>query len=62
MTTWAAHAAFEDKQKGSIQPGMAADFVVLDTDLLKAPKEKLRGAKVQQTWIAGEKVFTLSPQ
>ena len=58
MTTWAAHAAFEDKQKGSIRSGMAADFIVLDTDLLKAPKEKLRAAKVQQTWIAGEKVFS----
>ncbi|MBX0290261.1 amidohydrolase [Hymenobacter sp. HSC-4F20] len=57
MTTWAAHAAFEEKQKGSIRPGMAADFVILDTDLLQAPKEKLRGAKVQQTWIAGEQVF-----
>ncbi|WP_022823470.1 amidohydrolase [Hymenobacter norwichensis] len=57
MTTWAAHAAFQDKQKGSIRPGMAADFVVLDTDLLEAPKEKLRGAQVQQTWIAGEQVY-----
>ncbi|SET08221.1 amidohydrolase [Hymenobacter actinosclerus] len=59
MTTWAAHAAFEEKQKGSIKPGMAADFVVLDTDLLKAPNEQLRGAQVQQTWIAGEKVFSV---
>lgn len=57
MTTWAAHAAFEDKQKGSIRPGMAADFVVLKTDLLEAPKEQLRTTKVQQTWIAGERVF-----
>ncbi|OWP64155.1 amidohydrolase [Hymenobacter amundsenii] len=59
MTTWAAHAAFEEKQKGSIKPGMAADFVVLKTDLLKAPNEQLRTAKVQQTWIAGERVFTV---
>lgn len=59
MTTWAAHAAFEEKQKGQIKPGMAADFVLLDTDLLKAPKEKLRGAKVLQTWIAGEQVFSI---
>jgi predicted amidohydrolase YtcJ len=57
MTTWAAHAAFEDKQKGSIKPGMAADFVLLGIDLLEAPKEQLRNAKVQQTWIAGEQVF-----
>jgi predicted amidohydrolase YtcJ len=57
MTTWAAHAAFEEKRKGQIKPGMLADFVVLDTDLLTAPKEKLRGAQVLQTWIGGEKVF-----
>ena len=57
MTTWAAHAAFEDQRKGRIAPGLLADFVILDTDLLKAPKEKLRAAKVQQTWIGGEKVF-----
>ena len=59
MTTWAAHAAFEEKQKGQIKPGMVADFVVLKTDLLKMPNEQLRGAKVQQTWIAGEKVFSI---
>ena len=57
MTTWAAHAGFEEKRKGQIKPGMLADFVVLDTDLLTAPKEKLRGAQVLQTWIGGEKVF-----
>ncbi|TGE29141.1 amidohydrolase [Hymenobacter metallicola] len=57
MTTWAAHAAFEDQQKGSIKPGMAADFVVLNKDLLKAPAAELRGAQVQQTWIAGEQVY-----
>ncbi|SMC00541.1 Amidohydrolase 3 [Hymenobacter roseosalivarius DSM 11622] len=59
MTTWAAHAAFEEKQKGSIQPGMAADFVVLNKDLLTAPAPELRGAQVQQTWIAGEQVFSI---
>ena len=57
MTTWAAHAAFEEKRKGQIKPGMLADFVVLDTDLLTAPKENLRGAQVLQTWIGGERVF-----
>ncbi|ALD22677.1 amidohydrolase [Hymenobacter sp. DG25A] len=57
MTTWAAHAAFEEKRKGQIKPGMLADFVVMKTDLLTAPNEQLRNAKVQQTWIAGEKVF-----
>ena len=58
MTTWAAHAAFEEKRKGQIKPGMLADFVMLDTDLLTAPKEKLRGAQVLQTWIGGERVWS----
>ena len=57
MTTWAAHAGFEEKRKGQIKPGMLADFVVLNTDLLTAPNEKLRGAKVLQTWIGGQQVF-----
>ncbi|HEX8348319.1 MAG TPA: amidohydrolase family protein [Hymenobacter sp.] len=57
MTVWAAHAGFEEKRKGQIKPGMLADFVVLGTDLLKAPNEQLRNAKVQQTWIGGEQVF-----
>jgi predicted amidohydrolase YtcJ len=59
MTTWAAHAAFEEKRKGQIKPGMLADFVVLKTDLLTAPKEQLRNAPVQQTWIGGKQVFTV---
>ena len=57
MTTWAAHAGFEEKRKGQIKRGMLADFVVLDTDLLTAPKEKLRGAQVLETWIGGARVW-----
>ncbi len=57
MTAWAAHAAFEDRRKGQIKPGMLADFVVLATDLLTAPNEKLHDLKVQQTWIGGKRVF-----
>lgn len=59
MTTWAAHAAFEEKRKGQIKPGMLADFVVLKTDLLTAPNAQLRTAPVQQTWIGGKRVFSI---
>ncbi|HEX8325988.1 MAG TPA: amidohydrolase [Hymenobacter sp.] len=57
MTTWAAHAGFEEKRKGQIKPGMLADFVVMGTDLITAPNEQLRTAKVLQTWIGGQQVF-----
>jgi hypothetical protein len=57
MTIWAAKAAFEEDEKGSLEPGKYADFVILDTDLMNAtPKEVLK-AKVESTWIGGEKVF-----
>lgn len=59
MTTWAAHAGFEEKRKGQIRPGMLADFVVLKTDLLTASKEQLRNTRVQQTWIGGQQVFSI---
>ncbi|MGI4974285.1 MAG: amidohydrolase [Janthinobacterium lividum] len=58
MTTWAAHAAFEDRRKGQIKTGMLADFVVLKTNLLTAPKEQLHDLQVQQTWIGGKQVFS----
>ena len=57
MTTWAAHAGFEEQRKGQIKPGMLADFVVMGTDLITAPNEQLRNASVQQTWIGGRQVF-----
>lgn len=57
MTIWAAKAAFEENEKGSLEPGKFADFVILNTDLMNAsPKEVLK-AKVESTWIGGKKVF-----
>ncbi|MCK3686101.1 amidohydrolase [Maribellus sp. YY47] len=57
MTIWAAKASFEEKEKGSLEPGKYADFVVLDTDLMTATPEEVLKAKVESTWIGGEKVF-----
>lgn len=57
MTIWAAKAAFEEKEKGSIEVGKAADFIMLDTDLMNCDKSKILGTKVLGTWINGEKVW-----
>jgi predicted amidohydrolase YtcJ len=57
MTTWAAKAAFEEKEKGSIEKGKAADFIILDTDLMKCPESSILKTKVVGTFINGEKVF-----
>ena len=57
MTIWAAKAAFEEKQKGSIEPGKLADFVMLDTDLMEAEEPQLVKAKVLMTVSNGEVVY-----
>lgn len=57
MTSWAAKSSFEENEKGQLVPGMWADFVVLDTDLMSASPEEVLDAKILSTWSAGEKVF-----
>ncbi|MGJ7031144.1 amidohydrolase [Niabella hirudinis] len=57
MTIWAAKAAFEEQEKGSLEPGKLADFVVLDYDLMQAPETELLKIKVLKTYSGGEVVF-----
>ncbi len=57
MTVWAAKASFEEKQKGSLEKGKFADFIILDTDLLKCSTEAILKTKVIATYSAGKKVF-----
>ncbi len=57
MTIWAAKSCFEEKERGSIEPGKMADFVVLDEDIMKSETLKVPKTKVLETWIGGEKVF-----
>ncbi|TWI99380.1 hypothetical protein JN11_02697 [Mucilaginibacter frigoritolerans] len=57
MTIWAAKANFEEKEKGSIEPGKYADFVILDNDIMKASGNQLPNVHVLKTYINGEKVY-----
>jgi predicted amidohydrolase YtcJ len=57
MTIWSAYANFEDKERGSIEKGKMADFVVLEEDIMKIDLKKIRTVKVINTFIGGEKVF-----
>ncbi len=57
MTIWAAKGSFEEKEKGSIEKGKFADFVIHDQDILKAPAKSLLKTKVISTFINGEKVY-----
>ena len=57
MTTWAAKVNFEEHEKGSIEKGKFADFILLDTDLMKAGEKEILNTKVLMTFVNGEKVF-----
>jgi predicted amidohydrolase YtcJ len=56
-TTGAAFAEFAEKQKGKLEPGMLADFVVLDQDITAAQPAKLLQTKVLRTVVGGKTVY-----
>lgn len=58
MTIWAAKSSFEEQEKGSIEKGKLADFVLLDHDLMTASFEQILTTKVIKTICGGEVVFS----
>ena len=56
-TTGSAFAEFEEKEKGTLAPGMLADFVVLDRDLTASSPEKILATKVLRTIVGGKTVY-----
>ena len=57
MTIWAAMAAFEEKVRGSIEPGKNADFVVLEKDIMTIPGHEIPEVKVVRTFVDGKEVY-----
>lgn len=56
MTIWGAVGNFEEQDKGSLQAGKLADFVILDRDIMRVGESELIKTKVMETYIAGERV------
>ena len=52
-----AWLTFEERQKGSIEPGKLADFVVLNSDILTCPVEDVRTMSVRETYVGGKRVY-----
>ncbi|GHB73494.1 amidohydrolase [Persicitalea jodogahamensis] len=57
ITLWAAKANFEEKTRGSIEPGKFADFVILQKDIMKIPLTEIRAVKVVRTVLGGETLY-----
>ena len=58
MTSWAAYSNFEEMEKGSIEPGKMADFVILDRDIMKVEENKIFSTKVVATILGGNVVYS----
>jgi predicted amidohydrolase YtcJ len=58
-TTGSAYAEFSEKQKGKLEPGMLADFVVLDQDITAVPLPKILTTKVLRSVVGGRTVYEL---
>ncbi len=57
MTRWAAYSIFEEEEKGSLEPGKRADFVILEKDIMTCSAEEIPAVKVLQTWVGGRQVY-----
>ena len=54
MTIWAAYSNFEENEKGSIEVGKFADFIILDKDIMTVDVNEIPKIKVLKTVIDGE--------
>jgi len=51
-----AYVLRSEQDKGSLEPGKLADFIVLDRDILHCPVDDIRETKVLETWLGGKKL------
>ncbi len=56
-TRTAAYAEFEEREKGTIEPGKLADLVVLSQDIFKIPLQAIMGTRSLMTIIGGKIVY-----
>ena len=57
MTIFGAYANFEEDEKGSIEIGKDADFIILDNDIVKSSEARIPNTKVVATFVNGELVY-----
>ncbi len=55
-----AWLTFEEKEKGSLESGKLADFIVIDRDILTCPIAEVKATVVEQTWLGGKQVYSHS--
>jgi len=57
LTLDAAYAAFDERERGSLEPGKRADFTVLSADILRIPEPEILKTRCLMTIVGGEVVY-----
>lgn len=57
MTYWPAYSNFEEDEKGSIEVGKFADFIIMNEDIMTVEDHKIPNLRVLETYINGEQVY-----
>ena len=60
FTIHSAEASFDEKQKGRIQAGYFADFVLLSQNPFLCQADRLHTIAVRETWLNGERIYSES--
>ena len=57
MTIWGAYFNFEENEKGSLEIGKSADFILIDQNIMEIDADKIPNTQVLKTFIDGELVY-----
>jgi hypothetical protein len=57
MTLWAAHAAFQDDFRGTIEVGKKADFSIFDKDWMQIEPIEIMDSETVMTIVDGKVTY-----
>ncbi|MEI6860177.1 MAG: amidohydrolase family protein [Shewanella sp.] len=60
FTSAAAYSAHQENHLGQLSPGMNADFILIDQDVIKGDPQAIWQTQVLETWINGTKIFDIT--
>ncbi len=52
-----AYLTFEEEEKGSLEKGKLADFIILKKDILTCPEEEVKNIEVERTYLGGKLIY-----